>query len=683
VRLKSSLAFFLFHAATGGVLKRALISLTLASGLGVSALAQVYYVAPAGSDAGPGTAGQPWATFGKAWTVLAPGDTLIAKDGVYAQALAPAVSGAAGSPITIKAENDGKAVIDGGGTRYGISVNGRSHLVIEGFRVQNPGERPAVEIVSPDGTPVSNQANNIVVRRTGARGGAMSSNNHVWTVARVRDVLLEDVWGWGNGRYVMNVYGGTRVTVRRAVLRWDAWGVGASKPGDPKFGMGVYNTHDSLFENVLLIDAASTSLGGDKGGLYVPGNSNGPTAPYTDSDDNRFLGLIALNNAGHGVAVEGGTGGSNDNNVFENLVSWKNTGHGFTVPRNAANTQFRHVTLGANYRGAYSGVGSTSLTDSLVTGNSNIGLNGFYSTSHNNVHGNATDYAGGAAPGASPMSADPQLRYVARLEAGAPGDGAASDGGDRGATVFKRTVDGAVTSADLWPWPNQDRIKAEMCEGVSRGFCGAAVSLTQYVWQFLGHPVPPEIAAGGSAGGLNTPPVAENASIRTFEDVGHRFYLPASDADGDALEFILVTPPSNGRIFYAAPLLTYSPNPNYKGPDSFTFKAADAAGAESNVATVAVTVQAADAPAHSKTQIVTPASEDGHNDVVPFDPGTKEVRVYDVNGREVFSASGDGAATLVWTARDGSGRAVESGSYIARITDTTDTVRYQLLIVAK
>jgi hypothetical protein len=466
VRLKSSLAFFLFHAATGGVLKRALISLTLASGLGVSALAQVYYVAPAGSDAGPGTAGQPWATFGKAWTVLAPGDTLIAKDGVYAQALAPAVSGAAGSPITIKAENDGKAVIDGGGTRYGISVNGRSHLVIEGFRVQNPGERPAVEIVSPDGTPVSNQANNIVVRRTGARGGAMSSNNHVWTVARVRDVLLEDVWGWGNGRYVMNVYGGTRVTVRRAVLRWDAWGVGASKPGDPKFGMGVYNTHDSLFENVLLIDAASTSLGGDKGGLYVPGNSNGPTAPYTDSDDNRFLGLIALNNAGHGVAVEGGTGGSNDNNVFENLVSWKNTGHGFTVPRNAANTQFRHVTLGANYRGGYTGASNTSITNSVVTKNSSYGLNGYISASYNNVHGNGSNYNGGASAGPGTISQDPRMDHLPRQESDSPNKRTASDGGDRGATVLNRYEGGALTPAPLWPWPHQDRIKADLCGGV-------------------------------------------------------------------------------------------------------------------------------------------------------------------------------------------------------------------------
>jgi hypothetical protein len=39
------------------------------------------------------------------------------------------------------------------------------------------------------------------------------------------------------------------------------------------------------------------------------------------------------------------------------------------------------------------------------------------------------------------------------------------------------------------PWPNEARIKTEMCAGVTRGFC-SATSLTDYIWGYLGNPAP-------------------------------------------------------------------------------------------------------------------------------------------------------------------------------------------------
>jgi Disaggregatase related repeat/TGF-beta propeptide len=310
----------------------------------------------------------------------------------------------------------------------------------------------------------------------------------------VADNLLK--WGWNDGRYVMLVYGCTNVKVRRGVFRWEAWGIGANKPGDPKFGMGVINTHDSLFENILVIDAASTSLSGDKGGLYVPGNANGPTAPYPDSDNNRFLGIVSLNNVGHGLGVEGGSGGTNDNNRFENVVSWGNTSHGVTVPKKAANTSFNHVTLGANGHGSYFGgsgdtVSGTALTNSLVAVNTSEGVNGAVSTSYNNVFGNGTNYAGGASAGSSSISQDPLLKYIVRSESNSPDKGSASDGGDRGATVVKKYVDGTLTGDDLWPWPYEARIKSDMCEGITSGFCSTP-SLTEYLWEYIGNSYPPD-----------------------------------------------------------------------------------------------------------------------------------------------------------------------------------------------
>ena len=54
-----------------------LIILSLTAGAGV------YYIAPAGNDANAGTISSPWFSLNRAWTVLAPGDTLYLRGGTY------------------------------------------------------------------------------------------------------------------------------------------------------------------------------------------------------------------------------------------------------------------------------------------------------------------------------------------------------------------------------------------------------------------------------------------------------------------------------------------------------------------------------------------------------------------------------------------------------------------------
>ncbi len=86
-----------------------------------SALAATYYISPNGSDGNNGTStGSAWKTFEQAWDVLQPGDTLLLLDGTYTESTTGLVqpnirNGEPGKPITIKALNDGKAVIDGEG----------------------------------------------------------------------------------------------------------------------------------------------------------------------------------------------------------------------------------------------------------------------------------------------------------------------------------------------------------------------------------------------------------------------------------------------------------------------------------------------------------------------------------------------------------------------------------------
>ncbi len=421
-----------------------------------STASKIYYMAPPtqGNDTNNGSLNYPFATFTKAFSVMSFGDTLIVKDGTYNQSIAPTLSGTAGNPITIKAENDGGVTLDGGGVQSGIFICAKQYSIVAGFISVNPGVKPAISVGANDGDFTS--SNNIIIRRTGGRGGAKDTNNSVWNIDRTSDSLLEDVWGFGDGRYVLNVYGSTNVTVRRAVLRWDRWDGLSYKPDDPRFNLGVYNTHNSFFENILLIDAGVTSSTGDKGALLVPGNNNGNTSPYIDSDNNKFYGMIALNNIGDGISVQGGSGTTNDNNIFKDVVVWGNSNFGVTVNNKADGTIFGHITLGKNSYGTwfnpYNQVTNSIIKNSLITGHTSYGLRGVVTSDYNNVFSNNPDYYQyGPPPGVYDISQNPQVQYILRLESMASGKGTADDGGDRSGTVEKRYIDGLLTSEPLWP----------------------------------------------------------------------------------------------------------------------------------------------------------------------------------------------------------------------------------------
>lgn len=88
----------------------------------------------------------------------------------------------------------------------------------------------------------------------------------------------------------------------------------------------------------------------------------------------------------------------------------------------------------------------------------------------------------------------------------------------------------------------------------------------------------------------NSPPVANNQAITLNKNTQQAITLSATDANNDPLTYTVVTQPTSGSLSGSAPNLTYNPNLDYVGPDSFTFKANDGT-TDSNTATISITVQ--------------------------------------------------------------------------------------------
>ena len=89
---------------------------------------------------------------------------------------------------------------------------------------------------------------------------------------------------------------------------------------------------------------------------------------------------------------------------------------------------------------------------------------------------------------------------------------------------------------------------------------------------------------------VNTAPVANDQSLNTFVNNGLSITLTASDLESDPLIFEVVENPTHGLLSGTAPDLTYTPDIDFAGSDSFTFKANDGL-VDSNIATISIVVK--------------------------------------------------------------------------------------------
>ena len=142
----------------------------------------------------------------------------------------------------------------------------------------------------------------------------------------------------------------------------------------------------------------------------------------------------------------------------------------------------------------------------------------------------------------------------------------------------------------------------------------------------------------------NDAPVASNGAFSGPEDTSIPIALSASDLDGDALTFVIVSGPAHGTLSGTGANLTYQPAPNFNGGDSFTWKANDGT-ADSAIATVFLAVTPVNDPPVAANQSVL---------VTENQPFTSQVSGTDVDGDALAFSLKEGPAhgTLsgVWPA---------------------------------
>lgn len=454
-----------------------------------------YYIATTGSDSNLGTQSQPWATFAYAFSKMSGGDTLYVMDGTYNQTIANIPAGSPGNYTKIYALNNHKVDIDGKGTISStlLNVNSTSHVEVKGIKVHHGGSN-VCQIAN---------SNNIIFRIVGCWHAGPTKYDKIFRITNSYDILIEDSWAFGRGRYTTSISDeGRNVTYRRVVTRWDD----GKYDGEPIAGMVAYRGYNNIIENFITFDhknAGGHSAG--KHGFYV--ESWNPS--FSASDSNYFYGSIALNNTDATGWTIGGTDPvAPDNTRIYNSVAIGNN-RGFYVISDPTNTLITNVSAIGNIgvHGIYNGStpAGTVTKNSLSINNADKGVKHMenmalsYVGAYNNAGGN---FEGSCITGC--RSDNPQLLYPLRVENSSPYKGTGEGGADIGANIVNRYVDGVLTTEPLWPWPYENWIKEDMCNPTflaevgrtgadTPKWCTTSKTLTQYIWEHLGNSCPTDI----------------------------------------------------------------------------------------------------------------------------------------------------------------------------------------------
>lgn len=442
---------------------------------------------------------------------MSAGDDLVLLDGTYSAAAgtgtmhwndgansAQIPSGTPGKATMVRALNPGKVTVQG--TLFiGRSFRKDSYIAVQGMTFEGGGDLYNTSFVT--------------IKDCGFHGGlGVGTNDHD---NGNTDNLIEDVWAWAAQQRIIAInYRAHRNVWRRVVVRGDGCGTSAcTGSGNPNVGFTVYESHDVSVQNMLVVDRVLAPSDEPYSDFAVAQHTGLNMGDYA-LGRNEWLGTMSLNGPDIGYYMEPDAGGTVDQTIkISNAVAWNAPG-GFNMARAGTGNLLENLTAFAQGDDAIRVVPNSgsdwTLRNIVAHGSGRYAINSAYAASFVNVNGswsspfNLTTPTG-ILPG-NPLGS--ALKYLTRIEAGSSLKGTGNGGADVGANVvYRYGKDGArqgetdfntLGTAPLWPWPNEARIKAEMCAVTARGFCSGGtrlggtspVTLTTYVWEALGHPIP-------------------------------------------------------------------------------------------------------------------------------------------------------------------------------------------------
>ena len=336
----------------------------------------VYYVAPHGNDANPGTESQPWRTIQKAANALVAGDTVYIRGGAYNESVRFFKSGTQGNPITLTNYGNEIVTINGGGGSAIVDTTGTEYWVIEGIRLDSNAKHTILfdNWDCPDGTCGGTNhwviRNNYIIGAVQIRGnynlfegnevdgsqhkGAEDGvwelyaahhnvyrDNHIhdfnsrgiWSMHRTHDSLFENNHIHHTGGQCLDTDGFGNVEWRHVIRGNHIHDCGTD-------GIEMENTFDSLVENNIIHDTGTVNPGWpgivviNYGNYFFPGECicerGGENNQYGNECDcegditNNIIRQNIIYNAGEWGGIEGHNAGG--------VKVWGNTIYGGKGP---------------------------------------------------------------------------------------------------------------------------------------------------------------------------------------------------------------------------------------------------------------------------------------------------------------------------------------------------------------
>jgi hypothetical protein len=453
-------------------------------------LAATYYVdAAAANDSGDGSSAHPkkYIPSGIALLSSSGGDTLIIRNGIYSGSsndITTFKAGTSGAYNTVQAETDGGVVIT---SDFAIDDTNNVYTNVIGLKFKSATNKYCAQRY-------------VKFCRCAFEGGQICSSDCDGAVvyAAGSHQLYEDCWFYGvGGRYTVMVYEESNTVFRRCVARRD--GGYSANEGNPEAVWSNYGSSNISYQNCIAIDNTLTYSGDYTASFYATGHGSNPA-----SNNIEFIGCIDLNGQSASWYVDtddGSTGMS-----FTDSVSYHNDS-GIDMSNTGVPLTLNRMTIGnVNYAlGLWSG--TMQLVNGIIFNHTSAGSGSptvTYSDSYNpnSFSGTGVIHINPAASG---------LLYLPRIESGSFLKTSGSGGGQMGAQIVNKigisgTLYGeagynTITTDPLWPWPYEDRIKADFASvtGGARGFAtgtsrdGTAQTLTKYIWEYMGNTIPCEI----------------------------------------------------------------------------------------------------------------------------------------------------------------------------------------------